>query len=292
MQFIALSNYAQNYVDLIKLNASTTPLNTFDSSNSKTVLNEYGADIALPVKINDRTAFLTGVTYENIQTRLFPGQDMQSFSSLTLKLGLNHSFNERFSTTTVLLPKLATDFGELSGRDLQLGGIAIFKYAVSKNLNYRYGLYYNTECFGPFFVPLLGIYYLSKNEKFELSAMLPISVDVNYRLVKFMSLGTNFNGQTRSYHLSNVSDGLKSTYVSRQTNEVFAYLKFNIGKSVICQTKVGQSFGRKYRVYDGQDKTDLAFPLTYMNDHRRQLNKDFSNGLIFQVVLVYRLQLK
>ncbi len=292
-QFIILcSCHAQNYVDLIKVNASTTPLNTFDSSLSKSVLNEYGVDISLPVKLSDKTAFLTGVIYESIQTKLFPDQKMQNFSSLTLKLGINHNFNSRFSTTLVFLPKLATNFGELSSKDVQLGGIAIFKYAVSKNLNYRYGLYYNAESFGPFFVPLLGIYYLSKNNRFELNAMLPIAVDMNYRLIKLMSIGANFNGITRSYHLSNVSPGINNAYVSKVTNELYGYLKFNLGKNLIVQTKVGQSLGRKYRVYNDNDKVDVAFPLTYINDHRKQLNRNFSNGLIFQAVLIYRLGLK
>lgn len=289
---VVLNIQAQNYVDLIKLNAGTTPLNTFDSSRSQSVLNEYGADLSLPIKLNDKSAILTGLTYENIQTKLFPDQAMQSISGVTLKLGLNHNFNEHFSTTLVFLPKLATNFGTLTNKDMQLGGIALFKYAVSKNLNYRYGLYYNSERFGPFFVPLLGVYYLSKNSKFELNVMLPLSVDLNYRIIKFMSIGANFNGQTRSYHVSNIYPGLKSAYVSRVTNEIYGYLKFNLPKNILCFTKVGHSLGRKYRVYYDDDKTDLAFPLTYINDHRHQLNKNFSDGLLFQVTLIYRLPLK
>ncbi len=289
---VILNTQAQNYVDLIKLNTGTTPLNTFDSSRSQSVLNEYGADLSIPIKLNDESALLTGLSYENIQTKLFPDQTMQSISGVTLKLGLNHNFNEHFSTTLVLLPKLATNFGRLTDKDMQVGGIAVFKYSVSKNLNYRYGLYYNSERFGPFFVPLLGMYYLSKNEKFEFNAMLPISVDVNYRLIKFMSIGTNFNGQTRSYHLSNISPGLKSTYLSRVTNEIYGYLKFNLPKNILFLTKVGHSLGRKYRVYNDDDKTDLAFPLTFINDDRHQLNKNFSDGLLFQLSLIYRMPLK
>lgn len=289
---IVINAHGQNYVDLIKLNASTTPLNTFDSSRSQSVLNECGADISLPIKLNEKTAILTGVVYENINTKLFPDEAMQSLSGITLKLGLNHNFNEHFSTTLVVLPKLATNFGKLTQKDMQLGGIALFKYTVSKNLNYRYGLYYNAERFGPFFVPLLGMYYLSKNEKFELNVMLPLSVDMNYRLIKFMSIGANFNGQTRSYHVSNISPGIESAYVTRVTNELYGYLKFNLGRNIICQTKIGHSFSRKYRVYHDDDKVDLAFPLTFINDNRRQLNKDFSNGMLFQAVLIYRLPLK
>lgn len=290
--FVILTTRAQNYVDLIKLNAGTTPLNTFDSSRSQSVLNEYGADLSIPIKLNDKSIILTGLSYENIQTKLFPDQAMQSINGVTLKLGLNHIFNEHFSTTLILLPKLATNFATLTNKDMQLGGIALFKYSVSKNLNYRYGLYYNAERFGPFFVPLLGVYYLNKNSTFELNVMLPLSVDLNYRLIKIMSIGANFNGQTRSYHISHLSPELKSAYVSRVTNEIYGYLKFNLPKNILCLTKVGHSFGRQYRVYHDDDKTDIAFPLMFINDDRHQLNKTFSDGLLFQLALIYRLPLE
>lgn len=289
--FCSLFSYSQNYIDLLKINAGTTPLNTFDSSGTASVLNEYGVDVTLPIKINDNTAFLTGFGYENFQTKLFTQQHTQSLSAIALKLGLSHNFNEKLSTTVVLLPKLATNFGPITGKDFQVGALAFFKYKAKPNLNFRYGLYYNTESFGPLFVPLLGLYYLSKNQKFEITAMLPISADINYRIIKLLSVGVNFNGQTKSYHATNINPGLKSAYVVRQTNEVFTYFKFNFGKSIIFQTKVGQSFGRKFRVYNDDDKVDFALPLTFFNDRRKQLNTNFSNGLLFQLVLIYRLPL-
>ena len=289
--FCNLFSYSQNYIDLLKINAGTTPLNTFDSSGTASVLNEYGVDVTLPIKINDKTAFLTGLGYENFKTKLFPEQHTQSLSAIALKLGLSHNFNEKLSTTVVLLPKLATNFGLLTRKDFQMGALAFFKYKTKSNLNFRYGLYYNNESFGPLFAPLLGLYYLSEDQKFEVTAMLPIAADVNYKIIKLLSVGVNFNGQTKSYHTTNINPGLKSAYVVRQTNEVFAYLKFNFGKSIILQTKVGQSFGRKFRVYNDDDKVDFALPLTFVNDHRTQLNTNFSNGLLFQLVLIYRLPL-
>lgn len=289
---ITINGKAQNYVDLLKINAGTTPLNTFDSSSTAaTVLNEYGVDATLPIKLNDKSTFLTGASYESFQAKLFADQKMQNMTAVALKLGLSHNFNEKFTGTVVLLPKLATNFGPVNEKDFQMGALAFFKYKAKPNLNYRYGLYYNTESFGPLFVPLLGIYYLSKNEKFEMTAMLPISADINYKIVKLLNFGVNFNGQTKSYHLANVAPGLKSSYVMRQTNELFAYLKFNFGKSIILQTKVGQSLGRKFKVYHDEDKVDFALPLTFVNDNRTQLNTKFADGLIFQVVFIYRLPL-
>lgn len=282
---------AQNYVELLKVQAGTTSLNKFDSSLTSSVLNEFLVDATVPVKLNSKSTFITGIIFENIQTKLFVDQKMQAFSSINLKLGVSHKFNDKFTSTFIILPKTASNFAQLSEKDFQIGGVALFKYKKKSNLHYKYGLYYNSERFGPFFVPMFGLYYLSQNNKFEANVMLPLQVDLNYKIIPLLNIGVNFNGQGRTYHLSNINPVIKSSYVSKSTNELFAYLKFNIGKSFSLQTKIGQSFWRKYRVYDDNDKVTFALPLAFIGDNRQQLNTDFSDGLLFQFVLLYRLDL-
>lgn len=121
--------------------------------------------------------------------------------------------------------------------------------------------------------------------------MLPLQADINYQVLYFMNIGVNFNGQTRSYHLNNITDANPNTYVVKATNELFGYLKFNLTKSVSVQTKVGQSFGRTYKVYDEQDKVNFGLPATFIGNKRQQLNSNFSDGMIFQVTVLYRLHL-
>jgi hypothetical protein len=162
---------SQNYVDVIKVTASTTPNNAFDSSATQTKLNELLVDLTVPVKINNTSAILTGVIYECIQTKLFADGNSKNFGSSTLKLGFNKQLTEKWSATVVTLPKIASvpiaiGNNSFNHGDFQLGGIALFKYKKNDNLNFKTGLYYNTESFGPFFVPMLGVYYQSPNKKF------------------------------------------------------------------------------------------------------------------------------
>lgn len=284
-------SYSQNYIELFKIHGSTTPLNTFDSSSISTPLNEFGLDATLPLKINSKSTIITGLIYETIQTKLFSEGKIENLSAISLKLGYSYKFNEKFTSTIIALPKIASNFCKLDDKDFQLGGIALFKYKAKENLHYKYGLYYNTERFGPFFVPMLGLYYLSRNNKFEANLMLPLQADINYKMIPLMSVGVNFNGQIRSYHVSHIYSGIHSAYVSRSTNEVYGYLKFNFGKNISCHTKVGQSFARKYRVYRDDDKVDFGMPLVFVGGNRKPLNTDFSDGLIFQLLLLYRLDI-
>ena len=155
-------------------------------------------------------------------------------------------------------------------------------------MSYKLGLYANSELSGPWFVPLLGLYYLSPNKKLEVNLTIPILADVNYALHPKIAVGFNYSGQVRSYHLSKIQTTEKSGYVTRTTNEVAGYLKFTLTKSMIIQTKAGHSVGRFYRVYDENDKVKVGFPLVNVGDDRTQLNTDFADGWTYQAMLIYR----
>ncbi|MBK6523941.1 MAG: hypothetical protein KBG47_06295 [Bacteroidia bacterium] len=292
ISFLAF-NYtlAQNYVDILKVNASTTADNTFDTSTTKTKIQQIDADLTVPIKINDRLSIITGVMYETFQTKLFEDGNVKTFGSTALKLGANKQFNDHWSGTAVLIPKIASDYNTISGKDIQVGVVGIMKYKKSDNKNFKFGLYYNSELFGPFFVPMVGMYYLSPNKKFETNIMLPLQADVNYKLIPFMNIGVNFNGQIRSYHLTDVNSTHHSTYIARSTNEFYAYLKFNITKGLSLTTKIGQSLGRSYKVFNEGDKVTFGLPATFIGGKREQLNTNFSNGLIFQASLLFRIHL-
>jgi hypothetical protein len=292
LSFGASKLASQNYVDILKLNASTTSNNTFDTSTTKTKIDQIDADLTIPIKINDKLSIISGVMYENFKTKLFEDGNAVSFGSVALKLGANKQFNDHWSGTAVLLPKIASDYKSISGKDIQVGIVGIMKYKKTDNMNYKFGLYYNSELFGPFFVPMAGLYYLSPNKKFETNIMLPLQADVNYKVIPFMNVGFNFNGQIRSYHLTDVTPTAHSTYIARSTNEFYGYLKFNVTKSLSITTKVGQSLGRSYKVFDENDKVTFGLPATFIGHKRQQLNSNFSNGLIFQATLLYRFNLE
>jgi len=287
----AAFGFSQDYIDVLKVHAGTTAPNSFDTGGNKTRINEFVADLSTPVKINDRSALVTGLIYESFNTRLFSDGNMERFGSATIKLGMNRQINERWSGTAVLLPKVASNHLNIGNKDFQLGAVAIMKYQKSKTLNYKFGLYYNSELFGPFFVPMAGLYYLSPNGRFEGNLMLPLQADANYKLYRRLSIGCNFNGQIRSYHLTNAAPGFGDTYLARATNEFYVYLKLPVSKNFIVQTKLGQSVGRSYRVYSTDDKVTFGLPALFIGGHRQQLNTDFSNGFIFQASLLYRVYL-
>jgi Domain of unknown function (DUF6268) len=280
--------FAQNYVELAKFYYSNTALNAFEQSDSSTRVKEFGLDITVPLLINTSDAILTGLIYERIETKLFEADPAVTFSVTGLRVGLSKKHSEKWSGTYLLVPKLASDFKEITWKDFQLGGIALLKYTKHENLNYKLGLYFNTELSGPFLAPLLGLYYLNDRKKIEVNLMLPFLADINYNLLSRLYVGANFTGMVRSYHLSETPTRETSGYVVKSSNEFSSYLKFNVTNALSLQARVGYSLGRSYRVYDDDDKITFGTVLIRVGDDRQQLNTDFADGFVYHASLAYR----
>jgi hypothetical protein len=292
-RFLGLALYAnsawgQEYVDVVKLNYNNTTQNTFVYSEVASQIMELDLETTVPIVLNSRTNFITGFIFERIETQLFEDGATENFGSFNLKIGMNRVHSEKWSGTYVLVPKIASDFEQISTNDFQLGGFALLKYRKNSSTSYKIGLYTNSELFGPWVVPLFGIYYLSPSKRFEANVTAPVSADFNYALHSKFAVGFNYAGMVRTYHLTNVTSTGDDGYVERATNEVAGYLKFNLTQRLGLITRFGHSLGRHYRVYDEDDKITIGFPLTYIGDDREQLNTDIKDGWVYQFLLIYR----
>lgn len=281
---------AQNYVDLVKINYAATPFNSYDSlSGIKTQLQEFSADITLPIVLDSTKTVLTGILFEQISLVNEPSSQ-STFYTINPKIGLNINHSDKVSGTYVFLPKIASDLTNgLNQKHFQFGGIALYSIKKSTNFKYRFGVYYNHELFGPFVVPLIGFYYQSKNKKLEANFTLPVSADLNYEIAKNFKTGLNFNAIVKSFYASDFNNN----YITKTTNELFAYLQINFPSyRVLIEPQVGYSVGRSYRIYDTSDKLDFKLSAFKFGADQKPLNYDFKDGLIFKIRLAYRFMLE
>jgi hypothetical protein len=144
--------FAQQYIDLVKVDYLHTPENNFDTSQGKTTLQEWNADITLPLVVNEKVTFLTGLIYEQTKASFQPYRPSESLIGTTLKLGLNIKHGLQWSGTYMLLPKLSSDFKAIGRNDFQIGGAVLFKKGINLKRNYKVGIYANSELFGAFLV--------------------------------------------------------------------------------------------------------------------------------------------
>ncbi|MGK0296388.1 MAG: hypothetical protein ACI884_002566, partial [Ulvibacter sp.] len=195
------------------------------------------------------------------------------------------SFNEKWSSTVVLLPKIASDYKNISGDDFYFGGFAVLKLKKKENLIYRFGIYATSEAFGIFSTPIIGWYYLSPNKRFEMDMSLPIAADINYKL-DFATVGFDYYGIGRSYKLN--QGALPKQYVDQSSLEFLGYFQFNaLENSVLIRAKAGYA-SSSYEVYENGDKIDFGLSAFSFGDNRTQLNPDISGGLLLKLEAIYR----
>ena len=160
---------------------------------------------------------------------------------------------------------------------------------LEEDLKYKFGVYANTENYGLLVVPLLGLYYLSPNQKFETNLNLPIIADANYKIGHKTWLGMKFDGLGTTYNLTAQNYTSSGAYVSKVSNELVSYLRFQLSKSIYLNTKIGYAISRSYGIYDTNDKVDWSLASIYFGDNRTQLNTNFKDGALFKIELLYRL---
>ncbi|MGE0561042.1 MAG: DUF6268 family outer membrane beta-barrel protein [Flavobacteriales bacterium] len=275
---------------MAKIGYAVTPFNNYDSLNGiSTQIQEFSTDITLPIVLDSSKSIITGVLFEQISLVNQPA-NQSTFYTINPKIGINIKHSKKISGTYVLLPKISSDLTNgLTSKDFQFGGLGLIQIKKSSQFKYKFGAYYNQELFGPFLVPLLGFYYQSKNKKFEANFTLPVSADANYQVVKNIKTGLNFNAFVKSFYVPQFNNN----YITKTTNELFAYLQFNFPSyRILIEPQIGYSVDRSYRIYNTSDKLDFKLSAFKFGPDQKPLNFDFDDGLIFKVRLVYRFMLE
>jgi hypothetical protein len=278
---------AQDYVDLVKLNYVYAPTSTNSAGGSS--VRVISGDLTFPIVINSRTTLLTGIAFENIRTSFRSTQIEESVTGLTAKLGVNVKHNTRLNGTYMLLPNLSSDLQRFTTRDWQLGGIVLMKYAKTNYLNYKFGLYANTELFGPLIVPLFGIYYSSPSKQFEANILLPLSIDLNHLIAEQTRVGIKFTGEVRTYNLHTPVENESQRYLEKNSNDIYTYLQYAMKNGVHIQLGVGRSIGRSFDLYE--EEVSFGIPLAKFGDNRTKLNAEGSDSWLLKATVFYRLQI-
>lgn len=260
---------AQEYVDLFRIGYGQTFNNNFEGVDSNTNVKSFELGFTLPIVLNENHALITGADFSFNKLQLFPDTEYTGLYSTNLKLGMASNWSEKWSTTIVLLPKIASDYNNITNNDFYFGGFVLLKMKKNENLKYRFGIYATQEAFGLFTTPIIGWYYLSPNKRFEMDMSLPIAADISYKF-GVTTVGIDYFGIGRSYNVQ--YENRPTLYVDLSSLEFAGYLQFNaFEESVLLRAKLGYS-SNDYEVYAEGDKMDLGISAFSFGDDRTQLN--------------------
>ncbi|SEA41461.1 hypothetical protein SAMN05443667_104122 [Flavobacterium gillisiae] len=280
-----LSN-SQEYVDLLNLSYSKTGDTSFENSSEGTTISIFDSKVTLPIVLNEKTALITGFDFNIKKLQLLPNSNFSELYYTRLKLGFSTQHSDRWTGTYVLLPILASDYKNIGSDDIYVGGIAVWTYKKRKNFNYKFGLYTGNEAFGFYITPLVGIYYISPNSGFEISALLPGLFDMNFGISSKTRLGIDYKGNSETFKIQN--DKALTTYLENNCLEFSCYLQNNsLDKNLLLRLKTGYSTN-SYDVYDVNDKIDLSITPFKFGNNRTKLNSELAYSSFLKVEAIYR----
>lgn len=280
---------AQEYVDIFKIGYGQTLNNNFEGVDSSTNVEFFEAGFTFPVVLNENHTFITGADFSLNSVQLFPETEYSNLYSTSLVLGMASTWSEKWSTTIILLPKIASDYKNISSNDFYFGGFAILKLKKNENFKYKFGVYASQEAFGLFTTPILGWYYLSTNKRFMMDMSLPISADINYKFGA-TTIGIDYFGIGRSYNVH--YENKPTIYADLSSLEFAGYFQFNVlEESILLRAKVGYS-SNNYEMYAEGQEIDVGVSAFSFGDDRTQLNPSINGGVFLKVEAIYRFHIK
>ncbi|MBP2282458.1 hypothetical protein H4V97_000776 [Flavobacterium sp. CG_23.5] len=280
---------AQEYIDLFSVNYGKSQEKTFENSSVNTSISTFQTNLTLPVVLNEKYTAVAGVNFSSYSLQLFPDSNNNHLYSTNLRAGLSVKHSEHWSGLYLFLPKVASDYINVSSEDIYLGGLAVLKYKRNENFGYGLGLYGSSEAYGMSVVPIVTFYYHSPNKRFEINAFMPNDADINYSLTDKTRIGVDFLGHGNSYKLT--TDNIRSNYVENNSIDFSSYVQRSVlDKKILLRLKLGYSLN-DFRVYPMDQKLDLQILALKFGDNRTRLFEDKSNTILLKMEAIYRFDL-
>lgn len=290
--FAASVSFSQNSIDLANLYYRMSPNNSVSDDSCSRTLSTVGVDVKLPLKINDNNVILIGLDYQQNSIQSSQKSNLQdlNFSSSMLQVGLEHKWNAKSKMLFISMTRLNTDFKSVNTNHFQQGGLALGTTAHSANFDWKYGMYYNAEFFGPMFVPLFGFNW-KMNDKWRLKLIVPLNFELSYQPSQRLITGLRFDGVNASFR-TNQNSLLKDAYIDKADNNIWSFAEMEIGKNCWLHVKAGYSILRQYRIYSDNEEMNWKLGPVNFGDNRPIETRTFENGWSFEARFIYRLQLK
>lgn len=288
---------AQNWIDLGNIYWRTSPFNNIEGSSEKRNLNMYAADAKIPLVIDDNNVIIVGLEYQhNTITSNDPLWPNYSFSSSMLQLGWEHKWNDKSKMLFMAIPRFNSDYNDVNIGHFQMGGLALGTTKRNENFDWKYGMYYNGELFGPMFVPLFGFNW-KINDKWRYKMLIPLNFELSYQPGERFRTGLRFDGVNASYAYQGIAGNpLINGYIDKADNNAWLFSEFHFGKNIWFHLKAGHSVLRKYRFFrEGDQMITKLGPVNIGDARNNGVPLDvpvfFKNGFSFEARFIYRLPL-
>jgi hypothetical protein len=247
VMFIQMNTHAQYFVDIFSFNRQAYYIPS-GAQTSDLFVNAF-----IPKVLKSGNTIFVRAHYEKLSMQ----RDSLSaeYSSITLPLGMQVQLkNPKVKFTGLIIPKIAgADLGAAFSDAFQIGAYSLITVTESEKFRYKFGLYYNREFFGNFFIPLVGIDW-KVSDRFTIYGTLPNSMKFSYAVAPSrVNAGIAFRSLTRSFRGEDVN-----TFVRYNELQLKAFFDFYITKKNVVFVEGGYFLGKTPLLYNNSDvKTPL-----------------------------------
>ncbi len=257
---LSMSADAQYFVDIFSFNRQAYNIPS-GAQTSDLFVNAF-----IPKVLKNGNTVFVRAHYEKLSMQ----RDSLSadYSSITLPIGIQVQLkNPKVKFTGLIIPKIAgADLGDAFSDVFQIGAYSLFTVTESEKFRYKFGLYYNREFFGNFFVPLVGIDW-KVTDRFAVFGTLPQSFKASYAIVPSrVNAGLAFRSMTRSFRGED-----NTTFVRYNELQFKTFFDFYVTPKNVVFVEGGYFLGKTPLLYNNADtknpinsnllKEGIAFPL-------------------------------
>ena len=257
--------YSQPYLDLVKLNYTYSPLKGVNDKKSPLQSNFFTADVTLPIELKKGgdaiiiNPFFTNNTGEVSTT------DFHVTSKALLVGFLKKDIFPNWNLLSSFIVRRNTEVDIETDDNWQYGGIILATWKKNEDVSFKFGMYYNREFFGNYFMALVGLDWKidSKNNLF---GVLPGYMIFEHKVASKFYYGFAFHAFTNSYR-EQIIDPLSggSNYLRIDDNPLGIYADTYLSKKIVLSAEAGYTILRRYRY--GYKYDDIHFKTDYKNDN-------------------------
>lgn len=265
---------AQPYIDVINVSINKSrPTSYFKDDTISFYTKSFSISTTFPLRFDSNNV----VSFNPYVDRHLYQFENEQLSTKYIGLGLPVFYIHQWKNTTL---KTSAGFivrnnhiGEpTSGKEsFQYGGVLLNTFGKKENFKIKFGVYANTEFYGLYITPLLGLDW-RVNKKLNVFGVLPSNMNVEYKLYQVVHTGIAFKGSIASYRIED------ELFYRIDDNYIKLYLDAYLTKSVVLFAEYGHSVLRRIRTgksIDGNTK--------YVKDYK-------ANGNFTRFGFAYRLR--
>jgi hypothetical protein len=251
--------YSQNYLDIVNARYYYLPPIQMVDSSQRNTFYELRFETTLPIELHNGNiiGFKPRYSSYTLNTNIDGLKDLR-LHTVKLPFFIYWKFaNSRWSIYADISPKLNSDFRNISGRHFQIGGMVITYFEKKENFAWQFGLVYNQDTYGPFFMPLLGFSLKKGKNYFE--ALLPAFIIYERRLGSKFYTGFELELRGETFRLGDSQ--FKDSFISQLGENKLTFLTepklfvdYYLAEHLVLFIKPGFRLFQKWEHYTEEDE--------------------------------------